>query len=79
MEAGSNAWVQASLASLRRYARRRDRERMSKEAFYSSRKMTHRLAERDEDSRRYAQDEEALKAGYLRKKGEQGKRLDRPD
>jgi Ca-activated chloride channel family protein len=77
-EAGDNAWVKASLRSLKRYARQRDRDRMSKEAYYSARKMTHRLAERDEDSRRYHEDDEADKAAFLRKKMEQGKRFDRP-
>lgn len=78
-EAGDNAWVKESLQTLKRYARRRDRERMSKEAMYMSRKMSHRLAEHDEDSRTYFQDVESSKAGYLRKKREQGKRMDRPD
>ncbi len=75
-EAGDNAWVKASLGALKRYARQRDRDRMSKEAFYSARKMTNRLAERDEDARRYHASEEADKAAFLRKKMEQGKRLD---
>jgi Ca-activated chloride channel family protein len=36
LEAGDNAWLKASLTSLKRYAKSRDRERMSKEARYSS-------------------------------------------
>ncbi len=78
-EAGDNAWVKASLQALKRYARNRDRDRMSKEAIYMSRKMSHRLAEHDEDSRTYLQDAESSKAAYLRKKREQGKRMNRPD
>lgn len=40
-----------------------------------SRKMSNRLAEHDEDYRSYSVDRESTKAGYLRKKREQGKRL----
>lgn len=78
-EAGDNAWVKEALQTLKRYARRRDRDRMSKEAIYMSRKMSHRLAEHDEDYRSYSLDLESSKAGYLRKKREQGKRMDRRD
>ena len=78
-EAGDNAWVKESLESLKRYARGRDRERMSKEAMYMSRKLHRRLAEHDENARDYLQDVESAKAGYLRRKREQGKRMDRRD
>ncbi len=78
-EAGDNAWVKESLQTLKRYARSRDRERMSKEAIYASRKMSNRLAEHNEDSRTYFQEVESSKAGYLRKKREQGKRMGRRD
>jgi|TARA_R110002072_G_scaffold296172_2_gene467750 Ca-activated chloride channel family protein len=78
-EAGDNAWVKEALQTLKRYARRRDRDRMSKEALYMSRKMSHRLAEHDEDYRSYSVSAESSKAEYLRKKREQGKRMDRPD
>ena len=75
-EARDNAWVRASLKPLRRYAREQDRQRMSKEAFYSARKMMQRLAEKDEDTSQYLEAEEAKKAAFLRKKMEQGKRLE---
>jgi Ca-activated chloride channel family protein len=78
-EAGDNAWVRVALQTLKGYAQRRDQARMSKEAMYMSRKMNNRLAEHDEDSRTYLLDVESSKAGYLRKKQEQGKRMDRND
>lgn len=40
-----------------------------------SRKMNRRLAEHDENARDYRAGDESVKAGYLRKKMEQGKRF----
>ena len=74
-EAGYNAWVKAALQSLKRYARSRDRDRMSKEAIYMSRKMSNRLAQHNEDSRSYLQDAESNKATFLRRTQEQGERF----
>lgn len=66
-EAGNNVWVRSALKTLSRYARRRDRQRMSKEAMYMSRKMSHRLADHDEDSQMYVREMEMDKASFLQK------------
>lgn len=79
LEAGDNAWLQASLESIKRYARVRDGARMSKEARYSSKRMMTRMASVDELSYDYSISTESLKAKHLRRKGEQGKRMGRPD
>ncbi|MEH6585205.1 MAG: VWA domain-containing protein [Halioglobus sp.] len=79
LEAGDNAWLKASLDSIKRYAKSRDSSRMSKEARYSSQKMMNRMASVDEYSKDYTLDQESQKARHLRRKGEQGKRMNRPD
>jgi Ca-activated chloride channel homolog len=75
LEAGDNAWLKASLESLKRYAKARDEMRMSKEARYSSRKMLFRVAAVDEVSNDYSADQEIAKPRHLRRKQEQGKRM----
>ena len=76
LEAGDNAWVKASLESIKRYALVRDEARMSKEARYSSERMMTRMASVDEISDDYSLFDESQKAKHLRRKGEQGKRMD---
>ena len=78
LEAGDNAWLRASLKSIKRYARARDGVRMGKEAHYSSRKMMNRMASVDESAEEYSLYQESRKAQHLRRKPEQGKRMDRP-
>ena len=79
LEAGGNAWLKASLESIKRYALARDEARMSKEARYSSKRMMTRMASVDELSCDYSLFDEAQKPKHLRRKGEQGKRMGRPD
>jgi Ca-activated chloride channel family protein len=79
VEAKDNAWVKESLASLRGYAKQRDSARMAKEARYSSDKLTKRMASQDEEVTQYNQSDEYLKPAYLRKKREQGRRIDHDD
>jgi Ca-activated chloride channel family protein len=79
LEAGDNAWLKASLVSIKRYATARDEARMSKEARYSSKRMMTRMASVDEISNDYSLFDEARKAKHLRRKGEQGKRMGRPE
>ncbi|MDA8752733.1 hypothetical protein N9M39_01085, partial [Halieaceae bacterium] len=78
-EAGDNAWLKASLVSIKRYATARGEARMSKEARYSSKRMMTRMASVDEISNDYSLFDEARKAKHLRRKGEQGKRMGRPE
>jgi Ca-activated chloride channel family protein len=78
VEARDNPWLQDSLAALERLASQRHTEGFSKEALYSSGKLRARLADPDEASAQYDLALEAGKAAYLRRKLEQGKRLDRP-
>ena len=79
LEAGDNAWLKASLESLKRYARARDEARIRKEAHYSSERMMKRIASVDELSLDYSVSMESRKAKHLRRKQEQGKRMDRPE
>jgi hypothetical protein len=76
--AEGNAWLTASVAQLEAYARRRETQRFSKEAYYKAAKMRSRLAASDEGAE-WSQGEELAKRSYLRRKLEQGKRLDDPD
>jgi Ca-activated chloride channel family protein len=76
--AEGNAWLSASVEQLEAYARHRETQRFSKEAYYKAAKMRSRLATPDEGSEWYRGDELA-KPSYLRRKLEQGKRLDDPD
>jgi Ca-activated chloride channel family protein len=76
--AESNPWLRASVEKLEEYARRRETQRFSKEALYKAGKMRSRLAARDEGVAWSVGMEEA-KPSYLRRKPEQGKRLDDPD
>ncbi len=76
--AEGNAWLSASVAQLEAYARRRETQRFSKEALYKAGKMRSRLAELNEGPA-WSADMEQAKRSYLRRKPEQGKRLDDPD
>ena len=78
-EAADNPWLQAALEVLQRYADRREQASFSKEAIYASRRMHSRLADRDESVSHYAPDKESAKAPFLRRKTEQGRRVDDGD
>jgi Ca-activated chloride channel family protein len=77
--ARENPWVEQSIESIERYAKQRDQARMTKEALYSARKLTDRMVSASEDAAGYDESEESHKAMYLRKKKEQGKRMDKRD
>ncbi len=72
-EAGDNEWVAASVQALQEYAAFRD-GRFSKEAYFSARKKSMRLAGLHE-SASFSASEESLKPGYARRKPRQGKDL----
>ena len=76
-EVAHSPWIAATIAELERYARRRETDSFSKEAFYSAQKMRSRLAEKNENAN-WSLIEETDKASFLRRKMEQGKRF-RPD
>ena len=76
--AEGNAWLSASVEQLEAYARRRETQRFSKEALYKAGRMRSRLAARDEGAA-WSVGMEQAKPSYLRRKPEQGKRLDDPD
>ena len=78
-EAANNAWLKDSLQAIKRYAAVRDEARMSKEARYSANRMMFRMASLDEFADDYSFDLESRKAKHLRRKREQGKRMDRPE
>jgi hypothetical protein len=67
-----NEWVAAVLDAMRSIADTRSRERMMKEAMYSSGKLRFRLAVKDEDVR-LSVDSGAAEPSYLRRKAAQGK------
>jgi Ca-activated chloride channel family protein len=67
--AGNNAWVSGMLDEIERLARRRDRERFSKEAMYSADSLGSRLSEIGES---YDMSVEARRESYLVKKLGQG-------
>ncbi len=67
--APKNRWVQESLGILEGYARRREQQAFSKEAYFKSQKMRRRLSSQREG--RWSSDEEA--PSYLRRKREQGR------
>jgi len=73
--AGTHPWLRAAVQRLEGYARTRERESFSKEAQYSSTRMRSRLTGSDESN--WSEAQESGKASYLRRKGEQGKRLDK--
>lgn len=76
--AEGNPWLTASLAQLEEYARGRETQRFSKEALYKAGKMRNRLAAGDEGAA-WSLSLEQSKPSYLRRKPEQGKRLNDPD
>ena len=75
LEAGDNAWLKASLDSIKQYASTRDEARMSKEASYSSARMMSRMVSASETAVDYNLEDEAGKPMYLRRKLQQGKRM----
>jgi Ca-activated chloride channel family protein len=76
--AAGNLWLAASVEKLEEYARRHEQESFSKETLYTSRRLQRRLTSADE-SAGWSEADESGKALYLRRKLEQGKRLDAPD
>ena len=74
--AQGNAWAGESMEIMRNMVKRRDRQRLPKEAYYSSNRMSSRLASLDEDSSSFSLSEESSKRDYLRKKRSQGKRME---
>ena len=68
-----NEWLSNSLRALERYSKSRRTEHFSKEAMYSSAKIDKRLVANNEEN--WNMDEENLKAAYLRRKIERGKRM----
>jgi hypothetical protein len=76
--ADGNAWLTASVEQLETYAHRRETQSFSKEALYKAGRMRSRLAASDE-SADWSVGMEQAKPTYLRRKPEQGKRLDDPD
>jgi Ca-activated chloride channel family protein len=75
--ATDNPWLKGTVAELERYAKQRETQAYSKEAHYTAQKMRSRLAAREE-SPLWSLSEEAAKPSFLRRKAEQGKRLDAP-
>ncbi len=69
-----NEWVANIIAAMTELARSRSRERMMKEAMYSSSKLRHRLAARDEASSVQFSVDGAEPPAYLRRKPLQGKK-----
>ncbi|MEH6626577.1 MAG: VWA domain-containing protein [Motiliproteus sp.] len=72
--AEDNEWLGDSLNSLRRYSLNRDGARFSKEAMYSSSKLSSRVADKYEERASYCRTMEDSKPAFLRRKMEQGKR-----
>ena len=71
--AANNPWVAASLDELRELAARKDQEMFAKESAFASRKMSTRLAGRDESAH-----VDPAAASYLRRKSAQGKGDSKP-
>lgn len=67
-----NTWLAAILSAMQGIAQSRDRERICKEAMYSSRKLHNRLASKDEPDGLTAHESSELPA-FLRRKPAQGK------
>ncbi len=72
-DSGDNEWIQQSLGVLEGYARRRETQAFTKEAYFSSRKMRSRLTSQRES--RWSEDSEE-EATFLRRKREQGRKSD---
>ena len=75
-DAVDNPWLQGALETLRGYAARRETEAFAKETMYTTQRLRARLADVDETAGRYGHEEESAKASFLRRKREQGKRMD---
>ena len=67
-------WLAAAISELERYARRRETDSFSKEAYYSAQKMRSRIAEKNELAD-WSLKAETEKSSFLRRKMEQGKRF----
>ena len=67
-------WIAAAISELERYARRRETDSFSKEAYYSAQKMRSRIAEKNELAD-WSLKAETEKSSFLRRKMEQGKRF----
>ena len=72
-EFAGNEWVAAVLAAMTEIAQSRSRERMMKEALYSSTKFRSRLSAKDEDLQFSVARESVAGPAYLRRKSSQGK------
>ena len=72
-EFAGNEWVAAVLAAMTEIAQSRSRERMMKEALYSSTKVRSRLSAKDEDLQFSVARESGAGPAYLRRKSSQGK------
>ena len=77
--ARDNPWLEEGIASLERYARQRQSHTLSKEAYYRSSKLRSRRVSSLEVLSDYAPMAEQDIPSYLRRKREEGKRMDRKD
>ncbi|WP_087002787.1 vWA domain-containing protein [Rhizobium sullae] len=77
-EALHSSWLAASIAELERYARNRQGQLFSKEAHHKATRMNTRLTSIDESLSSWSTDEEVVKASFLRRKLEEGRRFVRP-
>jgi Ca-activated chloride channel family protein len=75
-EAADNPWLQGAVEALRGYAAQRETESFAKEAMYTTHRLRARLVDAAESVGQYAAEEESLKASFLRRKREQGRRPD---
>jgi len=71
-EAEGNEWLSASMQSLERYARMRDRQQFAKEASFKSQRMMTRLSAGDE-LMEFSASFEATRPSFLRRRQEEGK------
>ena len=71
-EAEGNEWLSASMPSLEGYARMRDREKFTKGAAFTSRRMMTRLSVAHEDVA-FSASREGAKPSFLRRRQEEGK------
>jgi Ca-activated chloride channel family protein len=78
-DAQSNPWLAGTIEVLRGYAARRELQRFSKEALFTAHRLRSRLAAPDEAAGDYSVAEEAARTSFLRRKPEQGKRLEKPE
>jgi Ca-activated chloride channel family protein len=74
LESAGNPWLVQSVEVLAGYARCRNTERFSKEAYFKSRRLRSRLVRSDEGASQYDSVTEAGVPLFLRRKAEQGKK-----